>query len=67
MITVENEEEVFEKFPTDSNMIDGRALMFDVIMRRKNGKEVCVYKEIRKQRPEMKALFMCGSNSQYNS
>jgi len=56
VITAENGEDAIEKFRTYSNAID--LLIFDVIMPRKNGKEA--YDEIRKQRPEIKALFMSG-------
>lgn len=56
VITAENGEDAVEKYKTYSNSID--LLVLDVIMPKKNGKEA--YDEVRRQRPDMKALFMSG-------
>jgi nitrogen-specific signal transduction histidine kinase/CheY-like chemotaxis protein len=56
VITAENGEDALEKYKRYSIAID--LLVFDVIMPKKNGKEA--YDEIRRQRPDMKALFMSG-------
>lgn len=56
LITAENGEDALEKFKKRQNQID--LLVLDVIMPKKNGKEV--YDEIRKHKPDMKALFMSG-------
>jgi len=56
VITAENGEDAVEKYTTYSNSMD--LLVLDVIMPKKNGKEA--YDEIRRQRPDMKALFMSG-------
>lgn len=56
VITAENGEDAVEKYKTYSNSID--LLILDVIMPKKNGKEA--YDEVKRQRPDMKALFMSG-------
>ncbi len=56
VLTAENGDDALEKFKAHPNPIN--LLILDVIMPKKNGKEV--YDEIKNHRPGMKALFMSG-------
>jgi PAS domain S-box-containing protein len=56
VISAENGEEALQKFQENSDRV--RLLLLDVIMPRKNGKEV--YAEVRKTAPGLRALFMSG-------
>ena len=56
VIEASNGEEAIEQFAQNENEID--FLLLDVIMPKKNGKEV--YQEIRKRKPDIKVLFVTG-------
>jgi PAS domain S-box-containing protein len=56
VIEAEDGQDAVEKFGEHLDRID--SLLLDVVMPRKNGKEA--YEEIRRMKPEMKALFMSG-------
>ncbi len=56
VIIAEDGEDALNKFKADTTAIN--LIVMDVIMPKKNGKEV--YEEIKKQRPDMKAVFMSG-------
>jgi CheY-like chemotaxis protein len=56
VITAEDGEDAIEKFRENRERID--LLLLDVIMPRRNGREVC--EEIRKTDPDIKTLFMSG-------
>ncbi len=56
VIEASNGEEAIEKFEKNERKID--ILLLDVIMPKKNGKEV--YQEVKKRRPDIKVLFITG-------
>jgi PAS domain S-box-containing protein len=61
VIEAENGEQAVRKFIANKDAVD--LLVFDIIMPGKNGKEA--YREIRKIRPDIRALFMSGYTSDY--
>jgi CheY-like chemotaxis protein len=56
VIAVTNGEEAIKEFDTHGDLI--KLLLLDVIMPKKNGKEV--YDEIIRRKPDMKAIFVSG-------